>query len=91
MIRQRPCILYATDLDGDRLTDLMADAPTLPARLGQICSTGAGAKLDMKKLWKDMGFTMTNGKDMTSVMYRGPRRADLRADASSADAMLLAS
>ena len=28
MIEQRECVVYATDLDGDRLTDLMADAET---------------------------------------------------------------
>jgi len=36
MIRQRPCIVYATDLDGDRLTDLMADAPDVLRDWGQI-------------------------------------------------------
>ena len=81
MIQQRPCIVYATDLDGDRLTDLMADAPDVLRAWGQIVLDKVGAKVDMKKLWTDMGFTMTNGKDMTSVMYRIARRADLRTDA----------
>src|ERR1019366_2300199 len=70
MIQQRLCIVYATDLDGDRLTDLMADAPDVLRAWGQVVIDKVGAKVDMKKLWTEMGFTMTNGKDMTSVMYR---------------------
>ena len=89
MIRQRPCILYATDLDGDRLTDLMADAPDVLRAWGQIVLDRAGAKVDMNKLWKDMGFTMTNGKDMTSVMYRIHGAPIYEQTLGSADAMLL--
>jgi hypothetical protein len=89
MIRQRPCILYATDLDGDRLTDLMADAPDMLRDWGQIVLDKAGAKVDMKKLWKDMGFTMTNGKDMTSIMYRVHGAPIYEQTLGSADAMLL--
>ena len=36
MIQQRKCIVYATDLDGDRLTDLMADAPDVLRAWGQM-------------------------------------------------------
>ncbi|HKW38182.1 MAG TPA: hypothetical protein VJO54_10275 [Burkholderiales bacterium] len=89
MIRQRPCIVYATDLDGDRLTDLMADAPDVLRDWGQIVLDRAGAKADMKKLWKEMGFTMTNGKDMTSVMYRVHGAPIYEQTLGSADAMLL--
>jgi hypothetical protein len=89
MIRQKPCIVYATDLDGDRLTDLMADAPDVLRDWGQIVLDKAGAKVDMKKLWKDMGFTMTNGKDMTSVMYRMQGEPIFEQTLGSADAMLL--
>jgi hypothetical protein len=89
MIRQRVCIVYATDLDGDRLTDLMADAPDVLRDWGQIVLDKAGAKVDMKKLWKDMGFTMTNGKDMTSVMYRIHGGPIYEQTLGSADAMLL--
>ncbi|MGB5081995.1 MAG: hypothetical protein WBO23_14765 [Burkholderiales bacterium] len=89
MIRQRACIVYATDLDGDRLTDLMADAPDVLRDWGQIVLDRAGAKVDMKKLWKDMGFTMTNGKDMTSVMYRIHGGPIYEQTLGSADAMLL--
>ena len=89
MIRQRACIVYATDLDGDRLTDLMADAPDVLRDWGQIVIDKVGAKVDMKKLWKDMGFTMTNGKDMTSVMYRMEGEPIFEQTLGSADAMLL--
>jgi hypothetical protein len=89
MIRQRACIVYATDLDGDRLTDLMADAPDVLRDWGQIVLDKAGAKVDMKKLWKDMGFTMTNGKDMTSIMYRIHGGPIYEQTLGSADAMLL--
>jgi hypothetical protein len=89
MIQQRPCIVYATDLDGDRLTDLMADAPDVLRAWGQIVLDKAGAKVDMKKLWTDMGFTMTNGKDMTSVMYRVEGAPIYEQTLGSADAMLL--
>jgi len=89
MIRQRPCIVYATDLDGDRLTDLMADAPDVLRDWGQIVLDAAGAKRDMKALWTTMGFTMTNGKDMTSVMYRIHGAPIFEQTLGSADAMLL--
>src|SRR6478609_3876895 len=87
LIRQRACIVYATDLDGDRLTDLMADAPDVLRDWGQLVLDKAGAKIDMKKLWKDMGFTMTNGKDMTSVMYRVHGAPIFEQTLGSADAM----
>jgi hypothetical protein len=89
MIRQRGCIIYATDLDGDRLTDLMADAPDLLRDWGQMVLDQAGVKADIKKVWKDMGFTMTNGKDMTSIMYRIHGAPIYEQTLGSADAMLL--
>jgi hypothetical protein len=89
MIRQRKCIVYATDLDGDRLTDLMADAPDVLRDWGQIVLDHAKTGLDMKKVWKDMGFTMTNGKDMTSVMYRMEGEPIYEQTLGSADAMLM--
>lgn len=89
MIRQRPCIVYATDLDGDRLTDLMADAPDVLRDWGQIVLDAAGVQRDMRELWSSMGFTMTNGKDMTSVMYRVHGAPIYEQTLGSADAMLL--
>jgi hypothetical protein len=89
MIRQVPTIVYSTDLDGDRLTDLMADAPDVLRAWGQIVLDKAGAKADINELWTKMGFTMTNGKDMTSVMYRVHGAPIYEQTLGSADAMLL--
>jgi hypothetical protein len=89
MIRQRKAIVYATDLDGDRLTDLMADAPDVLRDWGQLVLDQAKVKVDMGQMWKDMGFTMTNGKDMTSIMYRTEGAPIYEQTLGSADAMLL--
>jgi hypothetical protein len=89
MYQQRNAIVYATDLDGDRLTDLMADAPDVLRGWGQKILDHVKAGTDMNKLWKEMGFTMTNGKDMTSVMYRMEGPPIFEQTLGSADAMLL--
>ena len=89
MYQQRNAIVYATDLDGDRLTDLMADGPDVLRGWGQKILDHVKAGTDMNKLWKDMGFTMTNGKDMTSVMYRMEGPPIFEQTLGSADAMLL--
>jgi len=67
----------------------MADAPDVLRDWGQLVLDAAGAKVDMKKLWTQMGFTMTNGKDMTSVMYRLHGAPIYEQTLGSADAMLL--
>jgi hypothetical protein len=89
MINQRNCIIYATDLDGDRLTDLMADAPDVLRAWGQMILDHAKTGKDMQKVWNEMGFTMKNGKDMTSVMYRIQGEPIYEQTLGSADAMLL--
>jgi hypothetical protein len=89
MYQQRKAIVYATDLDGDRLTDLMADAPDVLRGWGQMVLDHVKTGSDMKKVWRDMGFTMTNGKDMTSVMYRMEGEPIFEQTLGSADAMLL--
>jgi hypothetical protein len=89
MMRQRKVIVYATDLDGDRLTDLMADAPEALRNWGQIVLDHVKAGADMKKVWNDMGFTMKSGHDMTSVMYRMQGEPIFEQTLGSADAMLL--
>ncbi|HEY2338807.1 MAG TPA: hypothetical protein VGI18_15740 [Burkholderiales bacterium] len=89
MIQKKGCIVYATDLDGDRLTDLMADAPDVLRAWGQMVLDKAKPGTDMNKLWSDMGFTMKNGKDMTSVMYRVVGEPIFEQTLGSADAMLL--
>jgi hypothetical protein len=89
MMQQRKSVVYATDLDGDRLTDLMADAPDMFRAWGQKVLDHMKAGADINKVWKDMGFTMTNGKDMTSVMYRMEGEPIFEQTLGSADAMLL--
>jgi hypothetical protein len=89
LMEQRGCIVYATDLDGDRLTDLMADAPDVMRKWGQLVLKHCGVNKDMREVWKEMGFTMTNGKDMTSVMYRMEGAPIYEQTLGSADAMLL--
>ena len=89
MYQQRKAIVYATDLDGDRLTDLMADAPDVLRGWGQKVLDHVKAGADIGKVWKEMGFTMTNGKDMTSVMYRMEGEPIFEQTLGSADAMLL--
>jgi len=89
LMEQRKCVIYATDLDGDRLTDLMADAADVLRKWGRIVLKQVKSDVNMDKLWKDMGFTMTNGKDMTSVMYRMEGAPIYEQTLGSADAMLL--
>ena len=89
MYQQRNVIVYATDLDGDRLTDLMADAPDVLRGWGQKILDHVKAGTNMQKVWKEMGFTMTSGKDMTSVMYRMEGPPIFEQTLGSADAMLL--
>ena len=89
MIRQRKAIVYATDLDGDRLTDLMADGPQVLRDWGQMVLDHVKAGVDMRKVWADMGFTMKSGHDMTSIMYRIHGDPIFEQTLGSADAMLL--
>jgi len=89
MIQQKGAIVYATDLDGDRLTDLMADAPDVLRAWGQMVLDKVKPGTDMNKVWADMGFTMKNGKDMTSIMYRITGEPIYEQTLGSADAMLL--
>jgi len=89
MIHQTDAIVYATDLDGDRLTDLMADAPDVLRDWGQMVLDHVNAGVDMKQVWSDMGFTMKSGHDMTSVMYRIHGAPIYEQTLGSADAMLL--
>ncbi|MFZ2736848.1 MAG: hypothetical protein WAY02_01270 [Burkholderiaceae bacterium] len=89
MIQQKNVIVYATDLDGDRLTDLMADAPDFLRAWGQMVADKIKPGTDMNQVWADMGFTMKNGKDMTSVMYRMVGEPIYEQTLGSADAMLM--
>ena len=88
-IRQRKCVVYATDLDGDRLTDLMADGPQVLRDWGQMVLDHVKSGANMQKVWADMGFTMRSGHDMTSIMYRIHGDPIFEQTLGSADAMLL--
>ena len=90
LIEKQDNIILATDLDGDRLTDLLADVSDPLRRFGQLVieHVGADAKMD-NKMWADMGYTTGNGRDMTSVMYRMEGPPIHEQTLGSADAMLL--
>jgi len=90
LIEKRNNVILATDLDGDRLTDLLADISDPLRRFGQLVleHSGADAKMD-NKMWGDMGYTTGNGRDMTSVMYRMEGPPIHEQTLGSADAMLL--
>ena len=89
LIDKQDAIILATDLDGDRLTDLLADVSDPLRAFGQRVLDHVGAKGDMNKLWNEMGYTTGNGRDMTSVMYRMEGPPIHEQTLGSADAMLL--
>jgi hypothetical protein len=90
LIEKRENIVLATDLDGDRLTDLLADISDPLRRFGQMVIDHVGAKAKMDtSLWNAMGYTTGNGRDMTSVMYRMSGPPIHEQTLGSADAMLL--
>ena len=89
MIHHRNVIIYATDLDGDRLTDLMADGPEVLRNWGQMVLDHVKAGAEMKNVWSEIGFTMKSGHDMTSAMYRMQGAPIYQQTLGSADAMLL--
>ena len=89
LIEKQDCIVLATDLDGDRLTDLLADVSDPLRRFGQLVAEHVGAEVNIDELWSGMGYTTGNGRDMTSVMYRMDGPPIHEQTLGSADAMLL--
>ena len=89
LIEKREVIVLATDLDGDRLTDLLADVSEPLRRLGQIVIDKLGSKAHMDDLWGELGYTTGNGRDMTSIMYRMEGPPIHEQTLGSEDAMLL--
>lgn len=89
IIEKQDCIVLATDLDGDRLTDLLADVSDPLRRFGQLVLEHVGSDSKMDQLWGEMGYTTGNGRDMTSVMYRMEGPPIHEQTLGSADAMLL--
>ena len=89
LIENREVIVLATDLDGDRLTDLLADVSEPLRRFGQIVIDKLGSEARMDDLWGELGYTTGNGRDMTSIMYRMEGPPIHEQTLGSADAMLL--
>ena len=89
LIEKQDNIILATDLDGDRLTDLLADVSDPLRRFGQLVLEKVGSDSTMNQLWGEMGYTTGNGRDMTSVMYRMEGPPIHEQTLGSADAMLL--
>ena len=88
LINKEEVIVLATDLDGDRLTDLLADVSDPLRHFGQLVVDHVGAAARMDDLWGRMGYTTGNGRDMTSVMYRMAGPPIHEQTLGSADAML---
>ncbi|MCB0309804.1 MAG: hypothetical protein KDD42_01135 [Bdellovibrionales bacterium] len=88
IIAKRPVIILTTDLDGDRLTDLMADAPGALCKMAEAVLEHCGIKKNVAELWRELGHTTTDGRDMTSVMYRMTGQPIFEQTLGSADAML---
>ena len=89
LIEQRDCIILATDFDGDRLTDLLADVSDPLRAYGKRVASQLGQDIDADEVWTEMGYSTGNGRDMTSVMHRMSGPAIHEQTLGSADAMLL--
>ena len=89
LIEKRDCIVLATDLDGDRLTDLLADVSDALRAYGGMVAKHVGTDANMNEVWREMGYTTGNGRDMASVMHRMSGPAIYEQALGSADAMLL--
>ncbi|MDX9861923.1 MAG: hypothetical protein RBS99_13515 [Rhodospirillales bacterium] len=88
LIEKRDAIVLATDLDGDRLTDLLADVSDPLRAFGGMVAKHLGVEADMDAVWREMGHTTGNGRDMTSVMHRMDGPPIHEQTLGSADAML---
>ena len=89
LIEKQNTIVLATDLDGDRLTDLLADISDPLRSFGEKVANYLGQEINTRKMWNDMGYTTGNGRDMTSVMHRMDGPPIHEQTLGSADAMLL--
>ena len=89
LINKQNTIVLSTDLDGDRLTDLLADISDPLREFGGMVASHIGKKINMRDVWTEMGYTTGNGRDMTSVMHRMDGPPIHEQTLGSADAMLL--
>ena len=88
IIDKQQVIVLATDLDGDRLTDLMADASGALRHMGQAVLDFLKIDKNMDAVWEAMDYGMSDGRDMTSVMHRMQGQPIFEQTLGSADAML---
>jgi len=89
LINKENTIVLSTDLDGDRLTDLLADISDPLRSYSGLVAKKLGKDINTGELWEDMGYTTGNGRDMTSVMHRMDGPPIHEQTLGSADAMLL--
>ena len=89
LINKQNTIVLSTDLDGDRLTDLLADISDPLREFGGMVASHIGKKINMRDVWTEMGYTTGNGRDMTSVMHRMDGPPIHEQTLGSAAAMLL--
>ncbi|MBS20171.1 MAG: hypothetical protein CL733_04005 [Chloroflexi bacterium] len=89
LIEKRETIVLATDLDGDRLTDLLADISDPLRAFSGIVAEHLGNDINTINIWNELGYETGNGRDMTSVMYRMEGPPIHEQTLGSADAMLL--
>lgn len=89
MIENTSSIVLATDLDGDRLTDLLADISDPLRAFARKVANHVGSDTDEHTLWKALGYRTGNGRDMMSIMHRMHGPIIYEQTLGSADAMLL--
>ena len=89
LIEKTESIVLATDLDGDRLTDLLADVSDPLREFGNKILKQIKSESKIEDLWNEMGYTTGNGRDMTSIMHRMDGPPIHEQTLGSADAMLL--
>ena len=89
LIEKTESIVLATDLDGDRLTDLLADVSDPLREFGSKILKQINSESKIEDLWNEMGYTTGNGRDMTSIMHRMDGPPIHEQTLGSADAMLL--
>ena len=89
IIEKTESIVLATDLDGDRLTDLLADVSDPLREFGSKILKQINSESKIEDLWNEMGYTTGNGRDMTSIMHRMDGPPIHEQTLGSADAMLL--
>ena len=89
VIEKREVVVLSTDLDGDRLTDLLADVSDPLRVFAERVSQHHGLKVDAQALWSEMGYVTGNGRDMMSLMHRMQGEPIYEQTLGSADAMLL--